>query len=85
VLQSAAKAGIDLSLWQDEAFFYDISRDLGPVLMTNHVSNDQSERLFEAKRERKAVTGPDDFPDLPIDWSRASSVVRALSPSRRTD
>ena len=81
VLESAAKADIDLSQWPGEAFFHDISREIGPVLMTNHVSNDQSERLFEAKRERTAVTGPEDFPDLPIDWSKAPSIVRALSPS----
>jgi hypothetical protein len=75
---SAARAGVDLSSWPREAYFHDISPDVGPVLMTNHVSNDQSERLFESKPERTAVTGPADFPDLPVDWSKAPAVVRAL-------
>jgi hypothetical protein len=82
VSASAARAGIDLSSWPRDAYFHDISQDVGPVLMTNHVSNDQSERLFEAKRERKAVTGPADFPDLPIDWVKARPVILALSSVR---
>jgi len=80
---SAARAGVDLASWPRDAYFYDISRDAGPVLMTNHVSNDQRERLVETKGQRERVTGAADFPDLPVDWAKARSVVRALSPARR--
>jgi hypothetical protein len=79
---SAARARVNLSIWPRDAYFHDISLDVGPVLMTNHVSNDQSERLFETKRDRIAITGPADFPDLPVDWAKAPSVVRALSAGR---
>lgn len=82
VSASAARAGVDLSIWPRDAYFHDISLDVGPVLMTNHVSNDQSERLFEAKRQRVAVAGPADFPDLPVDWTKAPSVVRTLGSGR---
>ena len=53
--------------------------------MTNHTRNDQTERLFEVKRDRKAVTGPADFPDLPIDWEKARSLVPALSAAASND
>jgi len=80
VSASAARAGVDLSSWTREAYFHDISRDVGPVLMTNHMSNDQRERLVEAKGQREPVTGAADFPDLPVNWAKARAVVLALSP-----
>jgi hypothetical protein len=54
-----------------EDLFHDISKELGPVLLTNHVDNDQAQRGFERKPDRWPVTGPGDFPYLPIDWERA--------------
>jgi hypothetical protein len=76
VRESAGKCGYDLEAWPPEAFFHDISAEIGPVLMTNHASNDQARRVLEPKPERTAVTGPADFPDLPIDWGKAGSLFR---------
>jgi hypothetical protein len=82
VLSAAHNTRVDLRTWQRDAFFYDISQDVGPVLMMNHASNDQAERLFEAKGDRTVVSGPADFPDLPIDWEKARAYLPVLSPSR---
>jgi hypothetical protein len=79
VLAAAQKAGVDPRTWGHNDLFYDISQDVGPVLMTNHTDNDQPERLFESKRDRTVVTGPADFPDLPINWEKARSYARAFS------
>lgn len=76
--EAAQRAGIDLRTWGRDAVFYDISRDVGPVLMTNHASNDQAQRLFEAKG-RTPVTGPADFPGLPIDWDKARAYASEFS------
>jgi hypothetical protein len=79
VLAAAQTAGVDLRGFERDAFFYDISQEIGPVLMTNHTSNDQSQRLLEAKRDRTIVTGSADFPDLPIDWEKARSYMPAFN------
>jgi hypothetical protein len=76
VLKAAQTARIDLRIWQPDAFFRDLSRDLGPVLMTNHGYNAQAERLFEDKPGRTPVTGAADFPDFSLNWDKASACVR---------
>jgi len=77
---SARHAGVDLEAWPPEAYFRDISAELGPVLMTNHSSNDQARRVAETKDNRIAVTGPADFPGLPVDWEKAASFFRGRPP-----
>ena len=62
---------IDLGTLQREDLYYDISKDLGAVLMSNHFWNGEDRRLFESKSDRTIVTGPGDFPDLLIDWEKA--------------
>jgi hypothetical protein len=54
-----------------EDLFYDISKDAGAVLMTNHAENVETARLYERKLDRAIVTGPKDFPDIAIDWDKA--------------
>jgi hypothetical protein len=76
VRTSARDADIDLEAWPADSFFHDISAEIGPVLMTNHASNDQARRVLEPKHDRTAVTGPADFPGLPIDWEKARSLFR---------
>jgi putative rhamnosyltransferase len=71
VFAAARRSGIDLRKWKHEDLFYDLSHDVGPVLMTNHSSNDQVQRLLDPKPERTIVTGPGDFPGLAIDWEKA--------------
>ena len=75
VIAAAHRAGADVRVWKPEDLFYDISRDVGPVLMTNHPGNDQARRLREPKAERTIVAGPGDFPGVPIDWEKARSFV----------
>ncbi len=75
VIAAAHRVGADVRGWKPEDLLYDISRDVGPVLMTNHPGNDQAQRLFEPKPGRTIVTGPGDFPRLPIDWEKARSFL----------
>jgi len=56
---------------QSEDLYCDISKDLGAVLMTNHLWNGENRRVFESKPERTIVAGPGDFPDVLIDWEKA--------------
>jgi len=69
---SACEANhIDVGTLHREDLYYDISKDLGAVLMSNHLWNGEDRRLFEWKSERTIVTGPSDFPDVLIDWEKA--------------
>jgi hypothetical protein len=71
-IATAAQAiHVDVRTWNYDDLFHDISKELGPVLMTNHVDNDQAQRLFERKPDLTLVTGPSDFPHLPINWEKA--------------
>ncbi len=76
IVRAAQAVHVDVTAWDHDDLFHDISEEVGPVLMTNHVRNDQTQRLFEQKT-RARVTGPGDFPGLPIDWEKA----RAYAPS----
>ncbi len=79
VLAAAQKAGVAPRTWARDELFYDISQEVGPVLMTNHTGNLQHQRLLEYKRDRTIVTGPADFPGLPIDWEKARAYLHAPS------
>lgn len=76
VVAGARAIGVDVQTWKRENLFYDISTAVGPVLMTNHMTNDQANRLFERKADRTIVTGANDFPDLPVDWGNARAYAR---------
>ena len=71
VVGAAEAAHVDVRTWNYEDLFFDISKESGPVLMTNHVGNDQAQRLLERRRDRSIVSGPSDFPHLPIYWEKA--------------
>jgi hypothetical protein len=71
VVAAATEVGVDLRTWRRRNVFYDISSSVGPVLMTNHMTTDQVNRLFDSKPDRTVVTGANDFPDLPVDWEKA--------------
>lgn len=43
----------------------------GYVIMTNHFRNNQTNRLFEKKASYEPVVGPDSFPGMPINWTKA--------------
>jgi hypothetical protein len=62
---------LDLMGLHRNDLYYDLSQDLGPVLMTNHLWNGESGRVFESKPERTVVTGAREFPDALIDWDKA--------------
>jgi len=61
----------DIYVWSKEDTFYDMSKDVGPVLVTNHFRNVQVWRLYEKKSDYEKVVGPETFPDIAVDWSRA--------------
>lgn len=54
--------------WRQSGF-HDLAEITGPVVMTNHRFNDRVKRVYEWKPHRTAVTGPQSFPGVPIDWS----------------
>jgi putative rhamnosyltransferase len=71
VANACEARNIDLTTLRREDLYYDISKDLGAVLMTNHFWNGESQRILERKSGRTIVTGPADFPHLLIDWDKA--------------
>jgi Putative rhamnosyl transferase len=77
---SAAASSSDLALLDSnsEHRFYDISRELGPVLLCNHAANDQSTRLHEPKAPRVAVTGAEDLPGFCIRWDKARELAQSI-------
>ena len=79
IRRAAQAIHFDVRTWNYEDLFYDLSKELGPVLMTNHVENDQAERLFERKPDRTLVTGPSDFPCLPINWEKVPTYAACLA------
>lgn len=67
-------AAIDNGLRLEDLPPGDVFRDLGaktgPVLMSNHVGNDQKWRLYERKSDQTPVTGPETFPNVTVDLQR---------------
>ena len=62
--------------------FVDISDGVEAFVVSNHFGNDQVLRLFEPKPDRAPVTGPQDFPDVPLDLAhfRRNAAVFAKRP-----
>jgi hypothetical protein len=54
----------------DTLRFVDISDGVEAFVVSNHFGNDQVLRLFEPKPDRAPVAGPQDFPDVPLDFDR---------------
>ena len=65
-----------LDYWSVEDMFYDISKDVGPVLVTNHSLNEEMQRLYELKSNCKRVVGPETFPNIIISWDRARKYAK---------
>ena len=63
--------------------FVDISDDVEAFIVSNHFGNDQVLRLFEPKADRAPVQGPQDFPDVPIDFDRFLHIAPAFSKQPR--
>ena len=61
----------NLNYWSVEDTFYDISKDVGPMLRTNHGLNIEKRRLYEIKSNSNKVVGPETFPNIIISWDRA--------------
>jgi len=64
---AAAERGLSLENRPADTMFHDLTPETGPVLMSNHAKNVQKWRLYEKKRGRCAVTGPETFPNVSID------------------
>jgi hypothetical protein len=71
VKTKSAQKGIDVESWRAEDTFHDLSPTIGPVLMTNHFTNNQAGRLYEKKPSYTKVSGPESFPEFDINWSIA--------------
>jgi hypothetical protein len=66
--------------WQPSSLFYDISEEVGAVLLANHDGNDQATRLLEPKAQRVPVIAERDFPRFAIDWRKARAFAESLNP-----
>jgi hypothetical protein len=70
--RSAAESNDEnICAWSTEDTFYDISKDVGHVLMSNHFRNSQISRLYAKKSYREKVVGPETFPSITLGWDRA--------------
>ncbi|QQP99047.1 glycosyltransferase [Lysobacter enzymogenes] len=58
--------------------FVDLSDTVEAFVVSNHFGNDQVLRLFEPKPDREPVSGPQDFPGVPIDFARFRGNARAF-------
>ena len=67
-LEATQRNNEDISHWGNDDYHFDLSRSLGPVLMTNHFRNDQAKRLYQKKPNCHSVTGPESFPGIAINW-----------------
>lgn len=59
--------------------FYNLSREVGPVLMSNHYGNDQIWRLIENKSGREPVNDTNTFSGFSINWEMARKHSRLFS------
>ncbi len=77
----SVEAGDDLRAFPYEQTFRDFGPRTGPPLMTNHAENAQGYRLYERK-QRVAVTGPESFESVDIDWDAFRRYASAFRSSR---
>lgn len=69
--RARVEGGGDTAIAGDGALrFVDISDEVEAFVVSNHFGNDQVLRLFEPKPDRAPVAGPQDFPDVPLDFER---------------
>lgn len=66
MLQAAEMNGDKLKEFDISQTFHDLSPEVGPVLMTNHVYNLERLRLFEPKSDMEPVEGDHTFPGLSV-------------------
>lgn len=80
-LRAARSAGDELVERPPEDGFVDLSPALrAPVLVTNHIRNMQTDRLYEPKHGASAVLGPKSFPEFDLGWDaleRSATAFRA--------
>lgn len=81
VIAAASKDKTDLSVHPADRMFCDLGRETGPVVMANHVGNDQKWRLYEGKNNRLRVTGSGSFPGLAVDLDRFQTYSRHFAES----
>jgi hypothetical protein len=68
------KNNVDRNALAETECFHDLSENLQvSAVMVNHFCNDQATRLFNKKPGRHAVTGPETFPGVTINWDLLES------------
>ena len=87
-LEAARNASVGRISMGDDAFF-DVSREAGTVLISNHGANNQPWRLGFSTRgpadrrdSLQKVSGAETFPDVSIDWDAARRYSSLFSPWR---
>jgi hypothetical protein len=79
VLRAAAeRAGEDWRQWRPDEHLHIVESRHPQVVVVNHLENRQFRRLFMGWSTRRRVTGPADFPEMPIDFDKARAVIRSF-------
>jgi hypothetical protein len=75
---AAERTGDDWRQWRPAEHLHLLESDAPHVVVVNHVENQQFSRLIRGCSRRRPVTGPDDFPEMPIDFAKARAVIHSF-------
>jgi hypothetical protein len=80
--RAAEAARDDWKLWSVERNFLAVRHDAPQALMGNHLENSEQGRVFEARADRKIVTGAADFRGFAVDLDAAGRTLELLGGHR---
>jgi hypothetical protein len=72
---AAERAGEDWREWRPEQHLHVVQSRHPQIVVLNHLENDQITRLFRRWEARRPVTGPSDFPEMPVDFEKVRAVI----------
>jgi hypothetical protein len=80
---AAEQAGEDWRTWRADDHVHILQTREPQVVVINHLENHSFKRLYLWWSERRPVTGPADFPGMPIAFDKVPTVIRSFrrSPS----
>lgn len=64
--------------WSTDETFFDLSKEIGPVLMSNHSQNVQYARFYQIKYNSEKVIGPESFSEFDIDWNSTQEYIQSF-------
>jgi hypothetical protein len=82
--EAAAASGESPASWSSRTHFCDLGSFTGSIVVGNHILNAEIARLHEGGGKREEVVGPENFPDVSLDWNRARENLRLFRKTWRT-